>query len=241
MGLWRRLHRAVLDELGARGELDWTSAIVDVASVRAKRGLADRAEPGLSRQEGQQTARAVRGPGHPAGRRCVRGEHPRQPRPQATDPRDTRHPLPPRTTPTPPRQASRRQGVLLRRPPRLAARTRPHSAYRPPGASSRANGSAGTAGRPKGRSPGCSTTAASPSDTSGRAHTSSASQPLSPATRSWQNAPRETSSKAARLCPSSVSRSISKLQGCVHACVRSPDPLMRAHPGHNAPKNPADQ
>lgn len=37
-GLWRRLHRAVLDELGARGELDWTSAIVDAASVRATRG-----------------------------------------------------------------------------------------------------------------------------------------------------------------------------------------------------------
>ncbi|MFF4517913.1 IS5 family transposase [Streptomyces mirabilis] len=37
-GLWRRLHRAVLDELGARGELDWTSAIIDAASVRAKRG-----------------------------------------------------------------------------------------------------------------------------------------------------------------------------------------------------------
>ncbi|WP_420717990.1 IS5 family transposase [Streptomyces sp. H34-S4] len=37
-GLWRRLHRAVLDELGARGELDWSSAIVDAASVRAKRG-----------------------------------------------------------------------------------------------------------------------------------------------------------------------------------------------------------
>ncbi|MDO0929791.1 IS5 family transposase [Streptomyces sp. TG1A-8] len=37
-GLWRRLHRAVLDELGARGELDWASAIVDAASVRAKRG-----------------------------------------------------------------------------------------------------------------------------------------------------------------------------------------------------------
>ncbi|MBT2487485.1 IS5 family transposase [Streptomyces sp. ISL-96] len=37
-GLWRRLHRAVLDELGARGELDWTSAITDAASVRAKRG-----------------------------------------------------------------------------------------------------------------------------------------------------------------------------------------------------------
>ncbi|WP_095533970.1 IS5 family transposase [Streptomyces prasinopilosus] len=38
VGLWRRLHRAVLDELGARGEVDWTSAIVDAASVRAKKG-----------------------------------------------------------------------------------------------------------------------------------------------------------------------------------------------------------
>ncbi|MGJ3561188.1 IS5 family transposase [Streptomyces sp. INA 01156] len=37
-GLWRRLHQAVLDELGARGELDWTSAIVDAASVRAFEG-----------------------------------------------------------------------------------------------------------------------------------------------------------------------------------------------------------
>ncbi|WP_435849074.1 IS5 family transposase [Streptomyces lavendulocolor] len=37
-GLWRRLHRAVLDELGARGALDWSSAIVDAASVRAKKG-----------------------------------------------------------------------------------------------------------------------------------------------------------------------------------------------------------
>ncbi len=38
-GLWRRPHRAVLDELGARGEVDWrTSAIVDAASVRAKKG-----------------------------------------------------------------------------------------------------------------------------------------------------------------------------------------------------------
>ncbi|MEU6019589.1 transposase [Streptomyces sp. NPDC047515] len=41
-GLWRRLHRAVLDGLGARGEVDWTSAIVDAASVRAKRCLLSR-------------------------------------------------------------------------------------------------------------------------------------------------------------------------------------------------------
>ncbi|GGV22103.1 hypothetical protein GCM10010260_72900 [Streptomyces filipinensis] len=74
-GLWRPLHRAVLDELGARGELDWASVIVDAASVRAKWGGAGRAEPCRPRQEAQQTARAVRGPGHPARRRCVRREH----------------------------------------------------------------------------------------------------------------------------------------------------------------------
>lgn len=37
-GMWRRLHRGVLDELGARREVDWTSVIVDAASVRAKKG-----------------------------------------------------------------------------------------------------------------------------------------------------------------------------------------------------------
>ncbi len=34
-GLWRRLHNAVLDELGSRGEVDWSRAILDAASVRA--------------------------------------------------------------------------------------------------------------------------------------------------------------------------------------------------------------
>jgi transposase len=38
-GLWRRVHVAVLDELGARGEIDWSRAILDAASVRAKRGV----------------------------------------------------------------------------------------------------------------------------------------------------------------------------------------------------------
>jgi transposase len=39
-GLWRRLHRAVLDELGAQGQVDWTRALLATASVRAKRGAA---------------------------------------------------------------------------------------------------------------------------------------------------------------------------------------------------------
>ena len=37
-GLWRRLHRAVLDQLGAQGLIDWSRAILDGACVRAKKG-----------------------------------------------------------------------------------------------------------------------------------------------------------------------------------------------------------
>lgn len=37
-GLWPRLHRAVLDELGRCGMVDWSGAIVDAAAVRAKEG-----------------------------------------------------------------------------------------------------------------------------------------------------------------------------------------------------------
>ena len=37
-GLWRRLHRAVLDRLGEQAAIDWFRAVVDAASVRAKKG-----------------------------------------------------------------------------------------------------------------------------------------------------------------------------------------------------------
>jgi transposase len=37
-GLWRRLHRAVLDELGSHGLIDWSRSILDGACVRAKKG-----------------------------------------------------------------------------------------------------------------------------------------------------------------------------------------------------------
>ncbi|NIJ09811.1 transposase [Saccharomonospora amisosensis] len=37
-GLWRQLHQAVLDELGGQGMIDWSRAVLDGASVRAKRG-----------------------------------------------------------------------------------------------------------------------------------------------------------------------------------------------------------
>nr|WP_280185642.1 MULTISPECIES: IS5 family transposase [Nocardia] len=51
-GLWRRLHHAVLDELGGAGLIDWSRAVIDAASVRAKKGdltgpsPVDRGKPG---------------------------------------------------------------------------------------------------------------------------------------------------------------------------------------------------
>jgi len=38
-GLWRRLHTATLDRLGAAGLVDWSRAVADGAYVRAKRGV----------------------------------------------------------------------------------------------------------------------------------------------------------------------------------------------------------
>jgi transposase len=37
-GVWERLHRLLLDELGEQGQLDWTRVVVDARSVPAKRG-----------------------------------------------------------------------------------------------------------------------------------------------------------------------------------------------------------
>lgn len=37
-GLWAKIHRAVLDELGSHGLTDWSRTVADVAAVRAKKG-----------------------------------------------------------------------------------------------------------------------------------------------------------------------------------------------------------
>ncbi len=46
-GVWRRLHRALLDRLGRAGMVDWSRASLDSASVPAKRGAkrSDRTPP----------------------------------------------------------------------------------------------------------------------------------------------------------------------------------------------------
>lgn len=36
--VWAKLHRLVLDELGTRGELDWSRCAIDSVSLRAAKG-----------------------------------------------------------------------------------------------------------------------------------------------------------------------------------------------------------
>lgn len=197
--------------IGSTGR-SWTNSVREASWTGPRRssmpsrpgpktgGHADRAEPGRWRQEGQQAACAVRGPEHPADRRGVRCEHPRQPGSEAADPRYTRRPLPPRAATASARQLRADKAYFsAEHLTWLRERGLAPSIARPGIESNRASGSTGTAERSRGRSPGCSASAGSPSGASERDLTSSpssASQPPSPATRGSRNSPRETSSDA---------------------------------------------
>lgn len=45
-GVWRRLRRAVPDQLRSQCLIDWSLAILDAAGVRAEGGIVDRSQPG---------------------------------------------------------------------------------------------------------------------------------------------------------------------------------------------------
>jgi transposase len=44
-GVWKRLHRALLDRLGKADRIDWSRASLDSASVAAPGGRKDRSQP----------------------------------------------------------------------------------------------------------------------------------------------------------------------------------------------------
>ncbi|MGY4967311.1 transposase [Streptomyces sp. 900105245] len=48
--VWAKLHRLVLDELGFRGDLDWSRCAIDSVNMRALKGGPDRSESGGSGQ-----------------------------------------------------------------------------------------------------------------------------------------------------------------------------------------------
>jgi transposase len=55
-GVWRRLHRALLDQLGEADRIDWSRASVDSASVPAKRGAK---RPGPTRRTAANRGRSA--------------------------------------------------------------------------------------------------------------------------------------------------------------------------------------
>ncbi|MFI7349497.1 IS5 family transposase [Streptomyces sp. NPDC049936] len=108
-GFWRRLHNEVLDRLGAVGAIDWSAALVDSASVRAKGGPARRAESGRPGQTRHQDYMLTDAQGlllH----RSLCCEHPRQPCSQASGRGSPRRALAARTPTPQTRQAPRRHG-----------------------------------------------------------------------------------------------------------------------------------
>ena len=55
-GVWRRLHRRLLDRLNAAGKIDWSRAVVDSTSVRAMHGGKKRVRaPGTAGKRGPST------------------------------------------------------------------------------------------------------------------------------------------------------------------------------------------
>ena len=76
-GVWEKIWRLLLDELGLADEIDWSKVIFDSCSVRAVFGGRDRPESHRSRQKWLEAACCVRRPGDAAGDRPHRSERPR--------------------------------------------------------------------------------------------------------------------------------------------------------------------
>src|SRR5215207_4282777 len=76
-GVWRQLYRLLLEQLSRDSQLDWSRASLDSISVRAKRGLPDRAEPDRPRQARVQVPPAGRPRRDPLGGMTVSGQHAR--------------------------------------------------------------------------------------------------------------------------------------------------------------------
>lgn len=74
-GVFDQLHRLLLAELNATGELDWSRACVDGSHVRAEKGCRDRFGAGRPAEDGKQTPPDLRRQGHPA-----QGDHHRRQR-----------------------------------------------------------------------------------------------------------------------------------------------------------------
>ncbi|GAA2401025.1 hypothetical protein GCM10010404_68570 [Nonomuraea africana] len=130
--MWATLYRVILDELGARGELDWSRCAVGSISLRAVKGELTGPNPVDRGKNGTKIHMITERTGLPisvaisaasthdslALEPLVRG-----------DPAD---PLSARAAPPPARQIARRQDLRLPAPAQVPARTRNHASHRAP-------------------------------------------------------------------------------------------------------------
>jgi transposase len=98
-GLWRKLHRTVLDQLGGRGLIDWSRAVCDEASVRAEKGDPRPARTLSTEARPARRSRTVRLSRSAAVGRGVRRQHQRRRRSQTAGHGDPRRQIPPRAAP----------------------------------------------------------------------------------------------------------------------------------------------
>lgn len=101
LGYGSTLHRAILDAHGAAGEIDWSAAIVDEASLRArKRGSLTGPNPVDHGKNGSKIHVLTNANGLPLGLGCRRRQRARQPSTQTARASHCGHPLPARTATT---------------------------------------------------------------------------------------------------------------------------------------------
>ncbi len=77
-GVWDALHHELLRRLRAADRIDWSRACMDSASLAAKRGRRDGAEPDRSGQARHETPSGHRPERHPARLRPDERQYPRQ-------------------------------------------------------------------------------------------------------------------------------------------------------------------
>jgi len=113
-GVWKKLHRAMLDRLAAADQIDWSRAALDSRSLPARGGRGRRPEPDGQREAGLEAPRPYRPARDPARHRADRRQRARQSPARAAPRRRARNPDGaswPATAPAD--QAARRQGLRL--------------------------------------------------------------------------------------------------------------------------------
>ena len=130
-GVWEKVWRVLLDELGLAHEIDWSKVAIDSCSVRALFGGANRPQSHGSRQKWLEAACCLRWPGNAVGYHAHRRERPRFSSSGPIDRRDSSDQASWRWPPQTSRRSLRRSRLRRRRKnPRAFASARHPAVYR---------------------------------------------------------------------------------------------------------------